>query len=272
MLAGSVVRLAARAVIADGGDWAGMVSASALGDVLGSAMGISLLLAVLGAVLLGLGARTARGTVGARIPSPAGAATTGEAVTVVSRSRSRERAWQPPPLAVVGAVGLLGSFLFDGHTVTEGNRVLHSVVDVVHVGSAAVWGGGVLMLTTVARRRRRTGDPSTMPGLAARFSVGASIALVAAGLAGVVLSIIVADSVSDLWSTAWGRLLLVKVALVGVAAAIGAWNHFVMVPQLDEHPDDRALVRRFARVLRAESAALVAVVVVTGLLVGASTT
>lgn len=277
VLVGSVVRLGARAVIAAGGDWAGVVSPSALGDVLGSTMGISLLLAVAGAVLLGAGARTGQGALGVGVPSPVGAASAGDAVPVVAaspvtRSPSRLRPWQPPASAVAGAFGVLASFLFDGHTVTEGNRVVHALLDVVHVGSAAVWGGGVLMLAAVARRRRRAVDATRVAVLAARFSVTAGVALVAAGLAGVALSVIVADGVPDLWSTDWGRLLLVKVALVGVAAAIGAWNQVVMVPQLDERPDDRELLRRFAGVLRAEAAALVAVVMVTGLLVGASTT
>ena len=103
-----------------------------------------------------------------------------------------------------------------------------------------------------------------------RFSVIATIALVAAGIAGTALSVLVIDSVSDLWGTPWGRLLALKVALVAVAAAGGAYNHRVIVPALDRHQADQATVDRFRTVVTIEAVALLAVAVVTAFLIAAS--
>jgi copper transport protein len=73
-----------------------------------------------------------------------------------------------------------------------------------------------------------------------------------------------------LWSTEWGRLLILKVALVGVAAAGGAYNHRVMVPALDLAPEDRSTIERFRTVVTIEAVALAGAAVVTAFLVAAS--
>ena len=57
--------------------------------------------------------------------------------------------------------------------------------------------------------------------LAVRFSVLATIALVAVGVAGVILTVVVLDSPSELWATEWGRTLIAKTLFVAVAAAAG---------------------------------------------------
>ncbi len=105
-----------------------------------------------------------------------------------------------------------------------------------------------------------------------RFSVIATAALVAAGVAGTALSIIVIDAVADLWSTPWGQLLIAKIAVVAVAAAGGAYNHLVIVPALNQTPDDHTTIDRFRTVVTLEAAALVAVAIITAFLIAASST
>ncbi len=174
--------------------------------------------------------------------------------------------------------GLLGvalvavSFMFDGHTASEGPRWLHAVVNLAHVTAATIWAGGVAMLALTIQRRRRTNQPTQALQLAMRFSVIATAALIGAGLAGTALSVIVLDSVSDLWATPWGRLLIAKVGVVAVAAAGGAYNHRIIVPALDQTPDDRATIDRFRTVVTLEAAALIAVAVITAFLIAASST
>lgn len=171
--------------------------------------------------------------------------------------------------AGVGAV--LASFAFDGHTVTEGIRLLTSLVAVVHVAAAAIWAGGVVMLVHVVWRRHRRGADSRALQLAIRFSVVASVALVAAGVAGLALAAIVLDRVADLWSTPWGKLLLAKVAVVAVAAVAGAYNHAVLIPRFAKtHPDDVGANQEFRRAITLEGSAMVVVVVLTALLVSAT--
>ena len=128
------------------------------------------------------------------------------------------------------------------------------------------------MLAMVIARRNRNNIATRSLQLAVRFSVVATVALVAAGLAGVVLSVVILDSPSQLWSTPWGQLLLVKVALVAVAAAGGAYNHKVIVPELERSANDAGVAHRFRSVVTLEAVTLVAVTITTALLIGSSAT
>ena len=185
-----------------------------------------------------------------------------------------DTAWAPTAesgAAFVGALTILASFLFDGHTVTEGIPWVTAVLDVVHVAAGAVWAGGVTMLVVVLWGRHRAGRDVRALQLAIRFSVIAAIALVAVAIAGVGLTVIILDSPSELWSTAWGRLLMAKTAVVGVAAMMGGYNHKVLIPQMAVEPDDQRTVLEFRRVVAVEAAVLGGVAVVTAFLVAAST-
>ena len=173
---------------------------------------------------------------------------------------------------LTGIALVAASFIFDGHTASEGPRLLHAVANLTHVTTAAIWAGGVAMLVLTMQRRRSDNRPIQALQLAMRFSVVATVALVAAGIAGLALSIVVLDSISEIWSTPWGRLLMLKVALVAAAAAGGAYNHRVVVPALDRNPDDQPTIDRFRSVVTFEAAALVAVVIATAFLIGASST
>ena len=177
-----------------------------------------------------------------------------------------------------GRLGLLGialiavSFMFDGHTASEGPLLLHAIANAIHVTTAAIWAGGVTMLALTIHRRSTTGRPTQALQLAMRFSVIATIALIAAGLAGIALSAIVLDSISEIWSTPWGRLLALKVTLVAAAAAGGAYNHRIVVPALDRNPNHQPTIDRFRTIVTLEAAALLSVAIVTAFLIAASST
>jgi copper transport protein len=177
--------------------------------------------------------------------------------------------WRPDDtafFALAGAAMAGLSFAFDGHTVSKGPRVVHAMVDVVHVAAASVWLGGLVALSVIAWHQRHA--PAWMAVLH-RFSMLAAAALVAVALAGTAMAVIVLDGPGDLTGTAWGRLLLVKTTLVAVAAAIGGYNHWVIVPA--SASADGSLASRARLAITAEAAVLLAVAVVTGLLTTAST-
>lgn len=181
------------------------------------------------------------------------------------------RRWVPDGASAVALVG--GSFAalsfgFDGHSVTEGPRIVHAAVNVVHVLAAGAWAGGLVALAVVAWRRRRDGLP---PRVVHSFSSIATASLFAVTVAGVVMTLLVVDGFDDITGTAWGRRLLIKVALVGVTASIGANNRFRVLPALDAAPDDLKLARRARTSVTVEVVVLAVVVVVTGLLATAST-
>lgn len=174
------------------------------------------------------------------------------------------------PGMALAALGLVVSFAFDGHTVSKGDRLITAVVDVAHVVAGAVWAGGVVMLAGVLWARHRRGVRLRALELAVRFSVSAAIALVAAGLAGTVLAITILDTPSELWSTSWGQLLLLKVLAVAGAAALGGYNHFKVIPWMNADPDDDSRSIRLRNTVTAEAALLALVVAITALLVAAA--
>ncbi len=289
---GGLVQLAAKIAVEGGGTWSAVWSPSDIGAVVGSSFGLAVGLRIVGGLALVSGARIdiaqAAGTadpviaikelVGAGSSGASGAdgfpADPGAGPAAGEPYlHDGDQVWLPTLSssgAVLGAFALLAAHLFDGHTVTKGPRLVTGVVDVIHVAGGAVWVGGVLMLASVLWRRRRQHREVRALQLGVRFSVVASIALVAVGVAGLILTVIILDSPSELWATEWGRVLIAKTLFVVVAAAAGGYNHKVLIPQLDQAPDDAVLADRFRTVVTGEAVALVAVVVLTALLMGAA--
>jgi len=171
-------------------------------------------------------------------------------------------------LQLAGAGSVLASFTFDGHTVSEGNRIVTGVADVIHTGAAAVWIGGIAILLVM----RQSNNPTArnhLPLFAARFSTIATIAIAAVGLTGVTLTVTIVDSLSEIWTTSWGRSLIAKTLFVAGALGLGAYNHFRLVPAVERNEPNA--IARLGRVLRIELALLTAVGAVTALLVVGAT-
>ena len=166
------------------------------------------------------------------------------------------------------ALGLL-SFGSDGHTVSRGPRIIHAIVNLVHVSAGSVWFGGIVGLVMVGLLRRSRRESSASDVL--RFSSIATVALILVTLAGSLMTLFVIDGFGDLTGTDWGRLLLLKVAAVGIAAAIGGYNHFVVVPDLERSDDVDEMVGRARATVSVEAVVLVFVVAVTVFLTTAST-
>jgi copper transport protein len=183
------------------------------------------------------------------------------------------RRWAPDRSSWVAFVGVglvLISFWFDGHTVTKGIRPLHAIANSVHVVAGSVWVAGVVSMAVLAWMRHRAGRPSDTVGLVVRFSSIATVSLGAVVIAGIMMAIAVLDSFDELTSTEWGQTLLLKTAAVGVAIAIGAYNHFRLRPALEAHPTDVGLLRTARSALTSEAIILGFVVVVTAWLVAAA--
>jgi copper transport protein len=181
--------------------------------------------------------------------------------------------WMPVGAATVGLAGyaiVLASFWLDGHTVSRGPWAIHSFVNLVHLGAAAVWGGGVFAMTTVAWMRRRRSEQPGLAEMVVRFSGLATWSLAAVVAAGVAMAALILESPGDLTSTEWGRVLLLKVCAVSVAAGLGAYNHVRLRPALERSPGDPTLARELRTTLAVESAVLACVVVLTAWLVAAA--
>ena len=170
--------------------------------------------------------------------------------------------------ALMGSILIVASYLFDGHTVTAAPAPIVRVANMAHVMAAGVWLGGVLLMGVTLTSRWRRSEALGAAPMALRFSRVASVAVAVVGLAGVALAWSILDSVSELVTTPWGRLLIVKVVAVGIAAGIGAYNHFNVVPALEANPNDEEMSHRLRRLVRVEGLTLLFVVAVTAVFVG----
>lgn len=173
-------------------------------------------------------------------------------------------------VGVIGAILGVLSFSLDGHTVTEGNAFLHSAMNTVHVVAAGIWVGGLAALLILSMARRRRGSRRSMASELVRFSTVATFAILFVAATGIAMSLLIVDSLSDYLTTPWGRLLLVKVALVAAAGVVGAYNHYVVVPALDVDPDHPTHLPLARRTVAVEMIILVAVAVLTAFLTRAS--
>ncbi|NNF64162.1 MAG: copper resistance protein CopC/CopD [Acidimicrobiia bacterium] len=270
------------------GDWATLTPISTVGEVLVSAFGVAVALKILGGTLMSKAAltivtasETLDPVVQLRQLVPVGAGPDEAALPLdaappvdgglPNRHNFVWRSHSDSLGVPAGMVAVLAAFLFDGHTVSEGDRIVTGIVDVVHVAAGAIWAGGLVTLTLVIWRRHRRGDDSRALQLAVRFSVVAALALVVAGVAGSVLTVIILDSVSDLWTTTWGQVLILKTLLVAVAGAAGFYNHRVLIPKMAAaETGDEEAEHEFRRAISIEGLVIASVIVSTAVLVGAS--
>ncbi len=252
-----------------------------LSDTATSKPGGAALLTMAGGLLVYVGFAPAAGKIAGQ-PRSLSAAVAADVTTSVRPERStapdpaarREQfRWVPDATATVGGAGIvlaLGAYWFDGHTVSRGPWIVHAAVNLVHVTSASLWVGGVIAMTLAAWMRRRRHADADLAAMVIRFSTIAAVSLAALSVAGVVMAWLVLDAPGDLFSTDWGRVLLVKIGAVALAAGLGGYNHFALRPALEARPDDPEVAAHLRVSLLIESVVMVAVIVITAVLVASS--
>lgn len=156
-------------------------------------------------------------------------------------------------LSIALAAALSGSLAFAGHAAagegTEGS--VHLVSDILHLLGAAAWLGALLPLAALLGAAWRKGEPGLAMARTAtlRFST-LGIASVGALLAtGIINSWVLVGSVSALFETDYGRLLLLKIALFLAMLSIAAINRTRLTPRLAQM-NDVSVARGAMRQLR----------------------
>ena len=176
----------------------------------------------------------------------------------------QDRAAPRPAVAAVGALVVCGSFALTGHARTHTPAALVVVCVVAHVVAVTWWWGGLLGVGTALRQARP--DRAAVGRLVATFAHLMTGVLVMLLSAGVALALLYLHPVTALWSTAYGRVLLVKTTLVAAVLAVGAVNHRRLAPRAAR--GDRPAMQALAATVAGEQIVLVAVLVITAVLVG----
>ena len=140
-------------------------------------------------------------------------------------------AWRPGrrwPLLLVGGLASL-ALLADvaySHAAAGSGGSVDVLVQALHVLAVAMWLGGLAGLLVTVR-----GAPSDATAFAARrYSWIATIGIATVALTGLLRAVAEVGSLAALVDTDYGRLVLLKTALLAVLAMLGLVNHFRHVP------------------------------------------
>jgi copper transport protein len=130
--------------------------------------------------------------------------------------------------AGVAAAGAMLAHVAAGHAAARGDLAWAKVVSQwLHFAAVGVWLGGLAALLLGVR-----GKPSALKATAVRrFSAVAAFALAAVAITGLIRAVNEVGGWSELFSTGYGQLVLVKVGLIGALAALGGINRWRNVPR-----------------------------------------
>ncbi|MDQ4028408.1 MAG: CopD family protein [Actinomycetota bacterium] len=174
---------------------------------------------------------------------------------------------------------LLATSSFSGHAAAASPRYFGVANDIVHLCAGATWFAGIVILAVILPDAWRRADlPDRLEVLApavTRFSRVAltTIAIVAA--TGTLNSFLHLGAFEDLVGSGYGRTLLVKLGAFGLVLILGAINHWFIARRLERAQatsEPTGSANLFRRTIAAELAAALAIMVVTGVLVGLPST
>ena len=182
------------------------------------------------------------------------------AAGVVWWARQPRAGWWAAGAAAVGAWAALP---LTGHAMSAAS-FLPLIAQIAHGLGAGLWIGTLAAVVAVALGLARS--PAAHPRIGAlvrRFSRLAIAAVPTIALSGAVTAVFYFDAVAELWSTDYGRTLLLKVGLFAAVGAVGACNWRRFTPRLGDARGTSALLVS----ARVELALAIVLLAVTAVLV-----
>jgi copper transport protein len=159
------------------------------------------------------------------------------------------------PVACACALALLAAPTLAGHSLDRSQpRWLSVPADLAHIAAAAVWLGGLVSLVYILPRASR--DDAVRGAAARRFSGSALVAVAVLAASGLARALTELSAVSQVWSTSYGRALIVKTAIFIPLLGLGWVNRTFLLRAFDR-------LRRSATV---EVAAIAGIVVAVAIL------
>lgn len=129
------------------------------------------------------------------------------------------------PFAAAGAVSIAAVPSVGGHSLDAGVPWPNLLVDLIHVYAAAVWIGALVgVLFVLPAAARAAAAPQLSGSVVRRVSAASLVAVALIGATGIVRAVYELRSLDQLWTTGYGRALLIKTGLLVVVVAIGWVN------------------------------------------------
>lgn len=181
---------------------------------------------------------------------------------------ARSLAWRVGALAV--ALGLIRTTGLTGHAAESSRPMVSQLADFVHLAGICAWIGGLAMLLFGVLARRK---PDELATVVPRYSRLAVIAMAFIVVAGSLLAWQTIGSWERAVTTGYGRLLLIKLALVAVVLVIAQSSRVWITRKLDFAVVNRghaATVRPFVYSVAAETVLVMVVLLAASFLVTAS--
>jgi putative copper resistance protein D len=174
-------------------------------------------------------------------------------------------------IALAIAFGVALTTTLTGHAADGGDATAAVLVDWLHVAAASVWTGGLFgLVLAVLPAARESPDASWVGETVRRFSRIAAVSAAVVLASGAYNAWTSVAAIAALWTSAYGRVLAAKLALVAGMLGVAAVNRYRMVPAFAPAADDagtrRAAVALATWVVR--EAALVLVVFACTALLG----
>ena len=160
------------------------------------------------------------------------------------------------------AAALLATLVWSGHAHASNKHAWLLPTDLLHVMAAGAWPGGLLPLALLlAQARNDSNLVAPVAAVARRFSRLSVAAVSILTLSGLLNGIGLVGSLDALWPSAYGRLILCKVALLAGMVGLGAVNRRLI--RRNGSGDVARTLRRLWRNVAWECVLAVAVVLAT---------
>jgi len=122
-----------------------------------------------------------------------------------------------------------------GHAGDWGDVSPTAVIDYLHVAASSLWVGGLLSLVILGRPSVAGWRSAQFRTIGQRFSRLAGWSLLAVVLSGSYNAWVQVATPSGMWTTTYGRVLSIKLAIVVVLISLGAISRYTIVARLTHH-------------------------------------
>ncbi len=157
---------------------------------------------------------------------PAGLAVAIAALVVLHVYR-KKKAWLP--IGVAGALGALAALLglaLTTHAAAQEDWQLAGKLSVsIHELSVGLWAGGLILLVLAWPRGAVEGEETTGRDALRQFSKVATVLAPIGIVTGVINAGLILPSIDSLWESEWGKVLIVKVAILIPVMILAARHH-----------------------------------------------